>query len=204
MRHSPDAATDDPPPRHPPFPTPPLGVTTELEILPAWTDLNGHMNVAYYVLAFDRATDALYDALGIGWGYLERERKSLFTLAMNVDYRREVFAGSRVRIESRLLDHDHKRIHYFHAMHARTRRHARGDERARGAARRHGRAPRFALRACDTESARGDAGGAGRAAAAGAGGPHARPAARVGSAGEGADLHAARRVPARVVGLARA
>ena len=100
----------------PAVPDPALDVTTELEILPAWTDLNGHMNVAYYVLAFDRATDALYDALGIGWGYLERERKSLFTLAMNVDYLREVFAGSRVRIESRLLDHDQKRIHYFHAM----------------------------------------------------------------------------------------
>jgi acyl-CoA thioester hydrolase len=98
-------------------PGPPLGVTTELEILPAWTDANGHMNVAYYVLAFDRATDAFYDALGIGWGYLEREHRSLFTLAMNVDYLREVFAGSRVRIESRLLDHDHRRIHYFHAMH---------------------------------------------------------------------------------------
>jgi acyl-CoA thioester hydrolase len=92
-------------------------VTTELTILPAWTDLNGHMNVAYYVLAFDRATDTFYDVLGIGWGYLERERKSLFTLAMNVDYVREIFAGQRVRIESRLLDHDHKRVHYFHAMH---------------------------------------------------------------------------------------
>lgn len=92
-------------------------VTTDLEIEPTWTDANGHMNVAYYVLAFDRATDRFYDALGIGWSYLKRERKSLFTLAMNVDYVREVFAGSRVRIESRLLDHDHKRIHYFHAMH---------------------------------------------------------------------------------------
>ncbi len=69
-------------------------VATELEIRPEWTDANGHMNVAYYVLAFDRATDAFYDALGIGWPYLERERKSLFTLAMNVDYVREVMAGS--------------------------------------------------------------------------------------------------------------
>jgi len=42
---------------------------TKLEILREWTDQNGHMNVAYYVLAFDRATDALYDQLGIGWSY---------------------------------------------------------------------------------------------------------------------------------------
>jgi acyl-CoA thioester hydrolase len=89
---------------------------TRLEVLPEWTDPNGHMNVAYYVLAFDRATDTLYDRLGIGWSYLERERRSLFTLAMNIDYVGEVFAGDGLRIASRLIDHDHKRIHYFHEM----------------------------------------------------------------------------------------
>src|SRR5512141_1578451 len=71
-------------------------VETQVVIQPEWTDLNGHMNVAWYVLAFDRATDAFYDALGIGWAYLERERHSLFTVAMNVDYVREVFAGHTV------------------------------------------------------------------------------------------------------------
>lgn len=89
---------------------------TNLEVLPEWTDQNGHMNVAYYVLAFDRATDALYDRAGIGWSYLEREQRSLFTLSMNVDFLGEVFAGDTVRIVSRLLDFDHKRIHYVHEM----------------------------------------------------------------------------------------
>jgi len=91
-------------------------IETRLRILPEWADLNGHMNVAYYVLAFDRATDVFYDALGIGWDYVRREQKSLFTLAINVDYLREVVAGDGVRIATRLLDHDHKRIHYFHEM----------------------------------------------------------------------------------------
>jgi acyl-CoA thioester hydrolase len=89
---------------------------TSLDIPPEWTDRNGHMNVAYYVLAFDRATDALYDALGIGWSYLDRTGKSIFTLAMNVDYLEEVVAGDKVRIVSRLIDWDCKRIHYFHEM----------------------------------------------------------------------------------------
>ena len=89
---------------------------TSLEILPAWTDQNGHMNVAYYVLAFDRATDRLYDHAGIGWSYLEREQRSLFTLSMNVDFLGEVFAGDSVHIVSRLIDFDHKRIHYLHEM----------------------------------------------------------------------------------------
>jgi acyl-CoA thioester hydrolase len=88
---------------------------TCLEVRPEWTDANGHMNVAYYVLAFDHATDAFYDRLGLGWRILE-EGRSLFTLAMNVDYLHEVFAGDGVRIVSRLLDCDTKRLHYFHEM----------------------------------------------------------------------------------------
>ena len=90
-------------------------VETRVEILPAWTDANGHMNVAYYVLAFDRATDAFYDRLGIGWSILAQGR-SMFTLAMNVDYLRELFSGDAVRIVSRLLDGDDKRLHYLHEM----------------------------------------------------------------------------------------
>lgn len=40
-------------------------VETRVRVPAEWTDGNGHMNVACYVLAFDRATDAFYDALGI-------------------------------------------------------------------------------------------------------------------------------------------
>ena len=36
---------------------------------------------------------------------------------MNVDYLAEVFAGDSVRIVSRLIDCDNKRIRYFHEMH---------------------------------------------------------------------------------------
>ena len=90
-------------------------VETWLDVRPEWTDANGHMNVAYYVLAFDRATDAFYDRLGLGWSSLEQGR-SLFTLAMNVDYLKEVFAGEAIRITSRLLDCDTKRLHYLHEM----------------------------------------------------------------------------------------
>ena len=32
---------------------------------PDWIDYNGHMNVAYYVLVFDRATDAFLDYIGL-------------------------------------------------------------------------------------------------------------------------------------------
>ena len=46
--------------------------TTRLAVEPDWVDYNGHMNLAFYVLAFDRATDHFYDQLGIGIAYRER------------------------------------------------------------------------------------------------------------------------------------
>ena len=38
-------------------------------VLPEWIDYNGHMNVAYYVLAFDHATDAFLDYVGLDQTY---------------------------------------------------------------------------------------------------------------------------------------
>ena len=85
-------------------------------VAPEWIDHNGHMNVAFFVLAFDEATDAAYERWGIGLEYPEASSCSVFTLGMNVDYRRELFEGDAIRVLTRLVDHDSKRIHYFHEM----------------------------------------------------------------------------------------
>lgn len=89
---------------------------TRVTVDPAWIDYNGHMNLAYYVLAFDKATDDFYDALGIGLDYRRATDSSMFTLAINVDYLREVFAGDELRITTQLLACDDKRLRYFHEM----------------------------------------------------------------------------------------
>jgi acyl-CoA thioester hydrolase len=83
----------------------------------AWIDYNGHMNVAYYMLMFDRATDALFDRLGVGDAYRERTNHSLFVLEAHVVYEREVKAGDMLRFTSQLIDADAKRLHVFHTMH---------------------------------------------------------------------------------------
>ena len=85
---------------------------TKLTVLPEWIDHNGHMNVAYYVLAFDQATDAVYETWGIGEHYPAGAGCSVFTLGMDVDYLAEQFAGDTIRITTQLLDWDHKRVHY--------------------------------------------------------------------------------------------
>ena len=41
----------------------------EGEVLPQWIDLNGHMNLAYYTVLFDYATDLLFETIGIGREY---------------------------------------------------------------------------------------------------------------------------------------
>jgi acyl-CoA thioester hydrolase len=82
----------------------------------AWIDYNGHMNVAYYVLMFDRATDALFDRLGLGAEYRHRTNHSLFVVETHVTYEREVKAGDMLRFTTQLADADAKRLHVFHAM----------------------------------------------------------------------------------------
>ncbi len=46
----------------------------------AWVDYSGHMNLAHYVLAFDKATDSFYDHLGIGLNYRQAQASSMFTV----------------------------------------------------------------------------------------------------------------------------
>jgi len=85
-------------------------------VRPEWIDHNGHMNVGYFVVAFDEATDDVYEKWGLGLAYPEESGCSVFTLGMNVDYNAELFEGDALRIETSLVDHDEKRIHYFHRM----------------------------------------------------------------------------------------
>ena len=86
------------------------------EVLPEWIDANGHMNLAYYVVLFDQATDLLYDALDIGQAYRGATGNSTFTAETHTLYEREVRVGERVRVVPHLLGADAKRLHYFHEM----------------------------------------------------------------------------------------
>lgn len=85
-------------------------------VLPEWIDYNGHMNVAYYVLAFDHATDALLDHIGMDAAYREQQQSSVFTLELHVNYLQELRLNDPIQCNTQLLDYDAKRIHYFHHM----------------------------------------------------------------------------------------
>jgi acyl-CoA thioester hydrolase len=85
-------------------------------VLPEWLDYNGHMNVAYFVLIFDHATDEFYPLIGLGKPYRKRTGKSTFAVESHVTYQKELSVGEEVRVTTQLLGFDNKRIHYFHTM----------------------------------------------------------------------------------------
>lgn len=90
----------------------------EGEVLPAWIDANGHLNLAYYVVLFDYATDLLFEALDIGLGYKKRDNKGTFAAEAHILYERELLEGERVRVASQILAADDKRLHVAHEMFA--------------------------------------------------------------------------------------
>ncbi len=85
-------------------------------VRPEWVDYNGHMNVAFYVLVFDHATDAVLDCLDLGEAYRERSGCSVFVAEMHVTYEREIGAGDEVRVHSRVQGFDGKRLILLHEM----------------------------------------------------------------------------------------
>ena len=85
-------------------------------VLEEWIDINGHMNVAYYVLAFDWATDKLFDFIGVGGDYLAQRGQSMFALEAHVTYQRELHQGDPLRVTTQLLGFDAKRLHFFHNL----------------------------------------------------------------------------------------
>jgi acyl-CoA thioester hydrolase len=90
----------------------------EGEVLPEWIDYNGHMNLAYYTVLFDQATDLLFDALGLGLDYRRDTLQGTFVAETHNLYERELLVGARVRIATQILGADEKRLHLGHEMFA--------------------------------------------------------------------------------------
>ena len=97
------------------FPAPFVSSTMPVE--EAWIDYNGHLNMAYYNVLFDRAADEFFGLLGVGADYLATHGNSTFTAEIHVRYVREIHAGDPVNVTIQLIAHDAKRLHFFQALH---------------------------------------------------------------------------------------
>jgi acyl-CoA thioester hydrolase len=91
-------------------------LSSVMQIEPQWIDYNGHLNMAYYNVMFDRAIDEFWLRLGIGPTYMKTRHGSTFTAECHVRYLREIHLGDPVQVSILLLGVDEKRLHTFEEL----------------------------------------------------------------------------------------
>ena len=91
--------------------------TKNQTVLGEWIDYNGHMNVAYYTLAFDKALDFFFeDVLNIGPSFVEKNKEGPFALKASYNYFSELLESESFFVDISILDFDSKRVHVFGEM----------------------------------------------------------------------------------------
>src|SRR5437660_198949 len=81
-------------------------VSSVMRVEPSWIDYNGHLNMAYYNVLFDRAVDEAFALVGCGAEYVKTRAHSCFTAEVHVRYLRELTADDPVRVTFQLLGYD--------------------------------------------------------------------------------------------------
>ena len=83
------------------------------KIVKDWTDYNGHMNVAYYVLIFDiYGGEKLMSDFKMGEHSAKTTNKSTMVVESHITYNQEVKEGEEVDVNLTYFDHDKKRLQY--------------------------------------------------------------------------------------------
>ena len=86
------------------------------QVRPEWADDNKHMNLAYYLVMFDAASDAIFEVLNIGQDYRHRADRTAFAAETHLVYEREMNVGDWASIATTIIDVDEKRLHLAHEM----------------------------------------------------------------------------------------
>ena len=87
-------------------------ILPEKKVIKDWIDYNGHMNVAFYTLAFDKSLDVfLEEILGIGETHALRNKQGPFVLQAHYNYLNEMSLDERFNIRLLVVDCDEKRMH---------------------------------------------------------------------------------------------
>ena len=87
------------------------------KILSDWIDYNGHMNVAYYLLIFDKfGADNLNNIFNMGEHSAKTSGMSTMMVETNITYNQELKLDDEVDINLLYFDHDKKRLQYKFEM----------------------------------------------------------------------------------------
>ena len=96
------------------FPAPFIGHRALVK--PEWIDLNGHMNLAYYLVICDHALDLVCAAWDLDWAYTKRTNHGTFAAETHTLYEQELLEGDEVRVDTWVIGADAKRVHVAHEL----------------------------------------------------------------------------------------
>jgi acyl-CoA thioester hydrolase len=95
------------------MPTAALFTSRVMPIEKQWIDYNGHLNMAYYNVIFDRAGDDAVELLGLGSAYARERKLTTYAAEVHICYVRGLHLGDSVTVTFQLLDYDEKRLHAY-------------------------------------------------------------------------------------------
>jgi len=85
---------------------------TTAKIINEWTDYNGHMNLAFYILVFDKGAEKILSKFKMGEQSAKTTKKSTMAVESHTTYNNEVKENEEVNVHLSYFDHDKKRLHY--------------------------------------------------------------------------------------------
>ena len=77
-----------------------------------WVDYNNHLNMAYYVLIFDKAWEVMLEKFQMGETSAKKTYKSTMVVETHTTYNNEVTENEDVDVFLTYFNHDKKRLHY--------------------------------------------------------------------------------------------
>lgn len=83
------------------------------EVRGEWIDYNGHMNDSAYAVAMGEATEAFFDALGVG---KDPDTGTTYTASQHLRYLAEVRRGDVLTARTLLVEADPKRLRVHHTL----------------------------------------------------------------------------------------
>ena len=95
---------------------------TTTKIIKDWTDYNDHMNMAFYVLIFDKAWEVILEKFKMGEHSAKTTKKSTMVVETQTTYNNEVKQGDEVDIFLTHFDHDKKRLHFKMEMYEKSKK----------------------------------------------------------------------------------
>jgi acyl-CoA thioester hydrolase len=85
-------------------------------VYPWHCDHMGHMNVMWYAGKFDEACWQLLAMIGLHPSRFAEDGTGMAAVEQHIQYKRELYAGDSVTIQSAVLDVKDKSIHMLHKM----------------------------------------------------------------------------------------